>query len=259
MFIEWSQDFEIKVPVVDAEHKYLVQLVNDLHAEFTNDNLDNNLIDIFTHLASYAKKHFANEESVMDKVTYPEIEEHKKEHRELLQTARKLSVQYLDGSKSITADTMNFLKTWVLSHIIESDYKIGKFVELNPLPSDWEPGAAFSEKGRGIFKHCTFCGKNWHTFKEFANDKEKKVIGYNIDEANHMYNLIYVNHICGTTLGFLLSDFIGTSEIPFVLEERKDRQTKPSYCLKEYKGTSCHPRCACKYTNEILKILNYKN
>ncbi len=256
MFIEWNHTFKINVPVVDAEHKYLVQLVNDLYDEYTNNNLDKNLINVFTHLASYTKKHFANEESVMAKVNYPELENHKKEHRELLETTRKLSEQYLDGSESITADTMNFLKTWVVTHIIESDNKIGKFVELNPLPSDWEPEAAFSEEDKNIYKHCTFCGKKWHTFKDFSNDKDKKVIGYTIDEDNHMYNLIYVNHICGTTLGLLLSEFIGTSEIPFVLEEGKDRQTKPYYCLKKNKGTSCHSRCACKYTSEILKILN---
>ena len=256
MFIEWNQSFEINVPVVDAEHKYLVQLVNDLHVEFKKNNLDKDIAHIFEHLASYTQKHFANEESVMAKVKYPEIEEHKKQHRELLETARNLSEQYLDGSESITEDIMQFLKAWVVTHIIESDNKIGKFVELNPLPSDWQPEAAFSEANKNIFKQCTFCGKEWLTFKEFANDEDNNMIGYHIDEINHMYNLIYVNHTCGTTLGLLLSDFIGTSEIPFVLEEEKDRYTTPSYCLKENKADSCHSRCACKYTSEILKILN---
>lgn len=256
MFIEWSQSFEINVPVFDAEHKYLVQLVNDLHVEFEKKHFSNNVAYIFRHLASYTQKHFVNEESVMAKVKYPEIEEHKKQHLELLETVRKLSEDYLDGSESITDDTMHFLKKWIVTHIIQSDNKIGKFVELNPLPSDWQPEAAFSEENKSIFKQCTFCGKKWLTFKEFANDKDKKIIGFHVDENNHMYNLIYVNHICGTTLGLLLRDFIGTSEVPFVLEEKKDRQTKPSYCLKENKATSCHSRCACKYTSEILKILS---
>jgi len=37
MKIEWKHSFEIHIPLIDAEHKYLVRLFNDFHDEFENN------------------------------------------------------------------------------------------------------------------------------------------------------------------------------------------------------------------------------
>ncbi|MBN2628272.1 MAG: hemerythrin family protein [Spirochaetales bacterium] len=258
MKIEWNHSFEIHIPLIDAEHKYLVRLFNDFCGEFENNTLEKKLYRVFTHLEEYIKKHFANEEELMAVIGYPDREKQKKEHKTLLKDLRILSEQYLGESRSITADTMGFLKTWVYDHIIILDTEIGSYLRDHPLSWDWRGKAVFSEEGSTIFKHCTMCGKVWQTYEDFLRDGSKRVIGLTVDESNSMYNIIMANCSCGTTLGFLLSDFIGESEIPFVMEEGNHRGKAPAYCLKEDKNTPCRSKCACRYTSQILSELNYE-
>ncbi len=257
MKIEWNHSFEINVSHIDAEHKYLVQLFNCVCDEFENGSLGQKLIRVFAHLEDYIKNHFHNEEELMTQIDFPDIKKHRREHKELLGTLRTLSEQYLNESKSITSDTMGFLRSWVYDHIITLDTEIGKHLKRNPLPSDWQGKPVFSEGNRTIFKHCTLCGKVWATYDDFIRDKSKKVKGLTVDKSNNLYSIIMANCSCGTTLGFLLSDFIGVSKIPFILEEGNPRGETPSYCLKGDRKAPCPSKCACRYTNQIMTELEY--
>lgn len=253
MFLEWSEQLEIGDPVVDSEHRYLIQLIVNLHEQYNRDNLSSSLAHVFTHLAMYVKIHFENEEKLMEAIGYPDLEEHRKLHQDLVEQAVELSEQYMDGSETITVETINFLKKWAISHIIDSDMKIRHFLkgrrppELNTVP-------AFAIRSGAEFKKCSFCGKIWKTFYNLIADDDILLKGCQLDMTNHLYNLIMFNCSCDTTLAMFLKEFITQTDIPFVINEHEDINHRPEYCLKK-NNSICLERCACAYTSQILSAI----
>jgi hemerythrin-like metal-binding protein len=254
MFIEWRKSLEIGDSVVDSEHRYLVQLINNLHDQHASGSSDSNLTNVFTHLASYVKNHFENEEALMLAISYPEFEGHKKEHQKLVEQCMKLAEEYLDGSESITEATLDFLKHWAVNHISETDMKIRGFLG-GTLPPKLSRIPAYASSSGTDFKQCTLCGKVWHSFDDLKDDKTKKLLGCQLDETNHLYNLLMFNCTCGTTLAMFIKEFVPQTDIPFIIEDHTDRNQRPAYCMKKEADGPCLSKCACEYTHQIMEAL----
>ncbi len=254
MFLDWSEKLEIGDPMVDSEHRYLVQLINNLHQQYEVGRLSGSLAKVFTHLAKYVNGHFKNEEALMASIGYPELEEHKKQHRQLVEQAIELSEKYIDGEDSVTEETIAFLKDWAVNHITGSDMKIRAFLK-GARPPELTDTPAFADPAGADFKKCTLCGKSWRTFDDLKNDDGKVVIGCQADLNNHLYNLILFNCSCDTTLAMILKEFVTQTDIPFIIGERTESEERPSYCLITKAGSPCLEKCACAYTEKILKAL----
>lgn len=253
MPLQWSDQLEIGDPIVDSEHRYLVQLIVNLHEQYTSGKVPEKLAGVFTHLAMYVKTHFENEEKLMEAVGYPELEQHRELHRGLVSQAVELSEQYMDGSETISEEVISFLESWAVDHISDSDMKIGKFLRGKPIP-DLNLVPAFAIRSGSEFKKCTFCGKTWDTFEDLKSDDEIVLKGCQLDQSNHLYNLILFDCGCETTLGMFINEFMTRTDIPFVINEREDTSRRPDYCLRNV-GDECLPKCACAYTGQILDAL----
>lgn len=254
MFIEWSESLEIGDPVVDSEHRYMVHLINNLHEQYIGGTLGGSLAKVFTHLAQYVRVHFENEESLMAAIGYPDLQKHRKEHRQLLEQSMALSEKYLDGSGTVTEETLIFLKEWAVNHISDSDMKIRQYFK-GQRPSELTSIPAFANSSDTEFKKCTFCGKTWRTFEDLKNDNSKTLKGCQLDQTNHLYNLIMFNCSCNTTLAMFLKEFVPQADIPFVINEHNDSSRRPSWCLIADSESPCLEKCACAYTIQILEAL----
>ncbi len=254
MFIEWNKNLEIGDPVVDSEHRYLIQLINNFYELFEKQGFKGNFANVFTHLARYVRTHFENEESLMVAIAYPDLENHRKQHEELIEQSMELSEQYLDGSETIRKETLIFLKDWALHHISETDMKIRAFLK-GERPPELTNTPAYADSSRPEFKKCTLCGKTWQTFDDLKHDSSKSLKGCQMDSTNHLYNLILFNCSCETTLAVSIRDFATKTDIPFIINKRSRSGKRPSYCLKTGKESLCLEKCACSYTQKILTAL----
>lgn len=253
MLIEWNERLEIGHPLIDSEHRYLIRLINNLYEQYIAGKLSSHLAEVFTHLAKYVHVHFENEEALMKEIGYPELSEHQEEHRKLIDQAINLSEKFMDGSETVTDETILFLQDWALHHISESDMKIKKFLKgVHHKASHGIP--AFVDEEGPEFKKCSMCGKMWHSFEELQSDSDIELLGCMIDCTNHLYNLILFNCTCHTTLGMLLKEFIPVTDFPFVIEEHTDSSDRTVYCLKD-EGEPCLEKCSCRYTSQILEAL----
>jgi len=255
VILEWQREYAIGVPVEDTEHRYLCELINDLHDAYLKGALAGRLTEVFEHLAAYVNRHFKNEEALMKAVGYPGLAAHRKEHEALLETTVELTEGFVEGSAKITEDTMAFLKRWLLDHIAVSDQKIGDYILKTGVVGEVELAPAFAEADASVLKKCTMCGKTWTTFAELAADDTKKLKGVQLDSTNHLYNLILFNCACGTTLALLLKDFIGKAGIPFELDEIDPGASPPAYCLQPGEQRGCLDHCACAYTSKIIEAV----
>lgn len=125
--MRWNESFSVGVDEIDAQHRKLVEMLGNLLEEMKSGRGKAVMAKTIEEMLDYAKEHFATEDKYMKLYKYPESNSHRREHEKFVETARSFYESYLNGS--LTAiDLMNFLKNWLVEHILGSDKKLGKFV-----------------------------------------------------------------------------------------------------------------------------------
>jgi hemerythrin-like metal-binding protein len=119
--IQWKDSFNTGFARVDEQHKGLVKIINDLyHMQEQKGNKDD-LKQIFTQLINYTVNHFSMEEILMKEHDYEDYVSHKEEHLNFVSKILELKDKYISGSETVRSDVLNFLKEWLLTHIIGTD------------------------------------------------------------------------------------------------------------------------------------------
>jgi len=124
-FVEWSDVLSVGIEEIDAQHKVLVGLVNEMHEAIRLHHANEVVHGILNKLAEYTRIHFAVEESLMRILDYPDYEVHKAQHEELIRSVVDLQEKVASGKASVGFELMHFLKVWLTKHIIESDKEYG--------------------------------------------------------------------------------------------------------------------------------------
>lgn len=118
---EWQDDYSVKVPSIDAQHRTLVQMLNELHDGMTGGAAAEVLSSLLDRLADYTVKHFAYEEELFAQTGFPQAPQHIAEHQALVAKVVALKAKHAAHQVSITMDLMRFLKDWLIRHILGSD------------------------------------------------------------------------------------------------------------------------------------------
>jgi len=122
----WDDKFSVGVKVLDADHKKLIAMVNELHDGILSGKRQESLAHVLDQLVKYTQVHFAREEEFFTRTKYPQAAQHKKEHDELIKTAVDLQARSKSGASSmLSLETMTFLKNWLSHHINDIDKKYG--------------------------------------------------------------------------------------------------------------------------------------
>jgi len=125
--IKWRDTYSVGVEKFDNQHKRLIQILNDLLDAMHSGMAHVILVNKLNELVDYAHTHFSDEEDLFDLHDYPQKEEHRKQHKELLAQALKLREDLAKGSIVITLQTTDFLKDWLINHILGDDMEYTSF------------------------------------------------------------------------------------------------------------------------------------
>jgi hemerythrin len=121
-FITWTEKMSVGVEVLDADHKRLIDLLNDLHDGIAAGHGTERLERVLDGLVDYVATHFAREEELFAKTVYPGAAEHIQEHRALTKLVKDVQARYNQGKfEALSLNIMNFLKDWLIEHIQGSD------------------------------------------------------------------------------------------------------------------------------------------
>lgn len=127
-FVEWSDALSTGVKKFDDEHKNLVNILNRLYDSMHEGKSNYVLEKILNELVEYTVFHFGSEEEDMMKYEFPGYDEHKAEHEKLVQEVNDFIEKYKSGRSLISFELLDFLKTWVAEHIVQTDKKYGDFL-----------------------------------------------------------------------------------------------------------------------------------
>lgn len=128
--ITWDdQTFTVYVPEMDAQHRRLVDLVNELYSAKLAGKSRQALGRVLDSLVDYTKTHFADEEKLQRDVGFPESDSHKKVHENLMSQVGKFYNEFKAGRQAISDEVMGFLMDWLVNHIQKDDRKYGRHIQ----------------------------------------------------------------------------------------------------------------------------------
>ncbi len=127
-FIEWNDKFSVNIKEVDAQHKKLVSMINELYDAMKAGRGSDITGKILSGLIQYVGTHFATEERLMSAHNYPGYQAHKSEHQKFSQKASELQKEFQKGVPVLTVELFSFLKDWLQGHILNADKKFGPFL-----------------------------------------------------------------------------------------------------------------------------------
>jgi hemerythrin len=111
--------FEIGIAEIDAQHRRLFDLLNQLRSWSGKGYEYAATIDTLNELADYTHTHFAVEESLMRMLRYPGITAHIAEHERLKKMLEEYRHSILkEGSRVELSD---FIQSWLIDHISKVD------------------------------------------------------------------------------------------------------------------------------------------
>ncbi len=122
-FIKWGDQYSVNVNTIDSQHKKLVTLINQLHNAMSSGKARDVQAGILNQLINYTQKHFSYEEKILKESNFPGYLAHKFEHDNLTKKVIAFQKELLDGNTSISIELMQFLKKWLVNHILETDKK----------------------------------------------------------------------------------------------------------------------------------------
>ncbi|TNF37515.1 MAG: hypothetical protein EP315_02550 [Gammaproteobacteria bacterium] len=124
----WDDSLSIQIREIDEDHHKLVDLFNMLnHALAEGENPDY-IEAIIEELITCTAWHFKHEERLMMKYGYEGLEEHRKEHQELVNSALELKQKFLAQSKTLSDRDIEFMEHWLTGHIYGSDMEMGSYL-----------------------------------------------------------------------------------------------------------------------------------
>ncbi len=131
----------VGVPVIDEQHRNLVEIVNTLHQHMLDGQGSKVLKPVLASLIEYILLHFSEEERLMKQYDYPTFLAHKNEHDIYVQRIKEFIRRNKSDTPLLAREMLLFLGEWVRNHISRSDQAYSPFLRerINfQLPPDTE-------------------------------------------------------------------------------------------------------------------------
>ena len=129
----WKDKYELGVERIDEQHKELFDRLSNFIRVVQNENEWDEKIDevkeTLNFLQEYVVYHFDDEEEFQEKINYPDIENHKKEHARFKQGINDYVDLFDQGGfteekiQELSARVM----TWLIMHVGKIDQKLGEY------------------------------------------------------------------------------------------------------------------------------------
>ena len=131
--ITWRNKMSIGEPMIDSDHKRLIDLINTYETAIGAGDMDL-LKSAFDGLMHYTETHFAREEDLMRAIHYKDYQAHKDAHDNLKLDLRKFHETIMAGDDDMHLTQVNkFLHDWLIDHVLNEDMKLKPILNLPSL------------------------------------------------------------------------------------------------------------------------------
>jgi hemerythrin len=125
---KWSGAHSIYLPEIDAEHRAIYLLGDELHKALLAGGDPVQLKPIAANLAETAEEHFRHEERLMRAMHYPSFEWHKRQHNAARKRMKALAKGIESGDAAAAGELLEFLSIWLRDHMSVADRMMGAYL-----------------------------------------------------------------------------------------------------------------------------------
>lgn len=122
---KWSNSLSVNISSIDEEHYQLLSIINEIQKSIKNKEDVDSLNNSFEKLIHYTITHFENEENLLRKNKYPDLEAHINEHNKLKEQVKKI---HKERKYILSSNVSEFLQMWLTDHIQTSDFKYAEYL-----------------------------------------------------------------------------------------------------------------------------------
>ena len=133
VFMEWSEEFSVGSSKIDMQHKILIKYINTLDEAIHRHEGPLVLKEILDGLIDYTVLHFDLEERQLVLCDYPDLAAHQAEHKGLKESVIGFREQFESGNLDMDSKVLDFLKAWLVDHIMLTDKKYSEHIKSLPL------------------------------------------------------------------------------------------------------------------------------
>ena len=128
--IVWSDKYSVGCEKIDKQHKKLVDLINQLYNDYVQRKSKEEIAKVLKELVDYTVYHFNDEINMLEQFGYDKdkLEQHKEAHNYFVEKLNIFQKRYELGDEYMTLDLLNFLRDWLLSHILKIDQQYSESV-----------------------------------------------------------------------------------------------------------------------------------
>jgi hemerythrin len=127
-FLSWTRHYLIGNETIDAEHQELFRLINAFHDHWLEKYDRQSIAPLLNQLVTYTQQHFKHEEQIMFDAGYPKLAEHQHVHESMIETIFTLQQAFEEKNNHLEMDTLKFIKSWLIVHILENDFLFRNFL-----------------------------------------------------------------------------------------------------------------------------------
>lgn len=138
-FLIWRDDWLLGIEMMDEQHLQLTESLNDLHNFLVKDNNRpragiGQLCQRLFQMMEMTRRHFQDEEMLMQVLSYPGWGDHHREHILLLAELQECVREIEAGRRPFTVETLKALKYWLIDHVLNSDREFADYLRPLSLP-----------------------------------------------------------------------------------------------------------------------------
>ena len=129
----WKDQYELGVPVIDAQHKELFRRVDSflqvLRSENSWDEKIPEINETLEFMKNYVVEHFRDEEEYQRSIDYPGYDAHKQLHADMVKYVLEVSRQYEQSNKNeeLMQQFGGRLLAWLINHVAAEDQRIADY------------------------------------------------------------------------------------------------------------------------------------
>lgn len=130
--LEWTSDLTVDQGKIDAEHRQLFILFNELITSIDCHQQTANVEKVMSLLKSHLIAHFKTEEQLMKQSDYPHYTLHQSQHAEFIEQINEIKLEYQQNQLEcfyLAFQIHHKLVDWFVHHIAQFDKQLGQFIK----------------------------------------------------------------------------------------------------------------------------------
>ena len=126
----WNDKFSVSVESMDKQHKYFLDLLNNLNDQI-QQKYDDETVTVAIHkLFNYAAFHFRDEENILNTTGFTGLKEQHREHGFFMEQVKEMEESLKHGDRVQLGSVVSFLKDWFMNHIMSEDKKYAAYLKI---------------------------------------------------------------------------------------------------------------------------------